>query len=98
MLQSLKNREYIQKLLNAESCDRVHDLWWDKPDGLFIKCVDTIFEDAVGDSTNTHKRYIYECVDGKYYEYSYWEDYFGETDCYRFREVVRQPVVVYEWE
>jgi len=52
----------------------------------------------VGDSTNTHKRYIYQCVDGKYYEYSYWEDYFGDTDCYRFREVVRQPVVVYEWE
>lgn len=49
MLQNLKNREYIQKLLNAESCDRVHDLWWDKPDGLFIKRVDTIFEDAVGE-------------------------------------------------
>lgn len=98
MLQNLKNRVYIQKLLNAESCEVVHSLWRDKPDGLFIKRVDTIFENAVGDSTNTHKRYIYECVDVKFYEYSYWEDYFGETDCYRFREVVRQPVLTYEWE
>lgn len=48
MLQNLKNREYIQKLLNVESCDRVHDLWWDKPDGLFIKRVDTIFERCCG--------------------------------------------------
>ena len=78
MLQNLKNRDYIQKLLSADSSDMVHDLWWDKPDGLFIKCVDT--------------------VDGKYYEYSYWEDYFGETDYYRFREVTRQPVTTYEWE
>lgn len=98
MLQNLKNRDYIQKLLDAESCEVVHSLWWNKPDGLFIKCVDTIFENAVGDSTNTHKRYIYQGVDDKYYEYSYWEDYFGETDCYRFREVVRQPVTTYEWE
>ena len=98
MLQNLKNREYIQKLLNAESCDRVHDLWWDKPDDLFIKRVDTTFEDAVGDSTNTHKRYIYQGVDGKFYEYSYWEDYFGEQTCHNFREVTRQPVLTYEWE
>ena len=75
MLQNLKNRDYIQKLLDAESCEVVHSLWWNKPDGLFVKC-----------------------VDGKYYEYSYWEDYFGETDCYRFREVTRQPVTTYEWE
>ena len=71
MLQNLKNMDYIQKLLNADSSDMVHDLWLNKPDSLFIKCVDTIFEDAVGDSTNTHKRYIYQGVDGKYYEYSY---------------------------
>lgn len=44
MLQNLKNRDYIQKLLDAESCEVVHSLWWNKPDGLFIKCVDTIFE------------------------------------------------------
>ena len=98
MLQNLKNRDYIQKLLDAESCEVVHSLWWNKPDDLFVKCVDTIVEDDVCDSTNTHKRYIYKCVDGKYYEYSYWEDYFGGTDCYRFREVTRQPVTTYEWE
>ena len=98
MLQNLKNRDYIQKLLNADSSEMVKDLWWNKPDGLFVKHVDTIFEDAVCDSTNTHKRYIYQCVDGKYYEYSYWEDYFGETDYYRFREVVRHPVLNYVWE
>lgn len=43
MLQNLKNRDYIQKLLDAESCEVVHSLWWNKPDGLFVKCVDTIF-------------------------------------------------------
>lgn len=62
MLQNLKNREYIQKLLNAETSNEVWNLWFDTPDSLFIKCVDTIFEDAVCDSTNKHKRYIYECV------------------------------------
>lgn len=97
MLQNLKNREYIQKLLDAESCEMVHSLWWNVPDGLFIKCVDTIFEDAIGDSTNTHKRYIYQGVDGKYYEYAYWEDYFGEESCFSFREVEKKPVVNYIW-
>lgn len=98
MLQSLKNREYIQKLLNAETSNVVWDLWFSTPDDLFVKCVDTIVEDDVCDSTNTHKRYIYQCVDGKYYEYSYWEDYFGEQTCHNFREVTRQPVLTYEWE
>lgn len=42
MLQSLKNKEYIQKLLNAETSNVVWDLWFSTPDDLFVKCVDTI--------------------------------------------------------
>lgn len=89
--------EYIDKLLVADR-DTLVGLWWNHPDDLFER-VDVIHEPEQCSDINTYKRYIYKCnVNGKFYEYSYKEDYFGEQSHFSFREVEKKPVVNYIWE
>lgn len=87
----------IQTLLNLDG-EELENYWIFKVDNSLFDSVDTIVEPQVGDSNNTYRRYIYKCVDGKYYEYAYWEDYFGYKYAFSFREVNRVPKVEYEWK
>lgn len=84
----------IRTLLNLNS-DELEGYWIFKVDDSLFERVDIILEE---DGTNTYRRYIYKCVDGKYYEYAYWEEYFGYKYAFSFREVNRVPKVEYEWK
>lgn len=96
MLKDLSNKDYIRKLLDADS-DNLCGLWWERSEDLF-ESVDVILEYEQCNSNNTYRRYIYKCTEnGKFYEYAYWEDYFGEQSCFSFRGVEKKPVVNYTW-
>ena len=84
----------IQTLLSLNG-EELENYWIFKVDNSLFDSVDTILEP---DSTNTYRRYIYKCVDGKYYEYAYWEDYFGDRYAFSFREVNKVSKVEYEWK
>ena len=86
--------DIIQTLLNLDSVE-LEDYWIFKVDDSLFDRVDIILEE---DGTDTYRRYIYKCVDGKYYEYAYWEDYFGDRYAFSFREVNKVPKVEYEWK
>ena len=83
----------IDKLLNSSGYE-LQDIWLQCPDDDFVR-VKTFTED---DSTDRHYRKIYQYKpNGKFYEYSYWEDYFREESYHRFREVQKAPIINYEW-
>ena len=90
------DKSFARKLLSLNGYE-LQDAWLQRPMDEFER-VETISEDMIGDSTNRHHRTIYQCnTDGKFYEYSYWEDYFGEESYHRFREVQKVPIAKYEW-
>ena len=95
---STKDVNDIIQMLLSLSGSELENYWIFKVDNSLFDSIDTILEPQVGDSTNTYWRYIYKCVDGKYYEYAYWEDYFGDKYAFSFREVNRVPKVEYEWK
>lgn len=53
MLKSLINKEYIQKLLDADR-DTLCGLWWECPEDLFER-VDVILEHEQCNSNNTYR-------------------------------------------
>lgn len=87
----------IQTLLSLRG-EELENYWIFKVDDSLFDSVETILEPEVGNSNNMYHRCIYQCVDGKYYEYAYWEDYFGDKYASSFREVARVPKVEYEWK